>query len=163
MLYLNGRLKTGSINHDLTLGTNGHERRMMSAKTSMAKITLGTATIDDPVSYGEPHWWTDGDRYKASVQRSQNVILGDTITFNKNWSTMFSGSHSWLQARNYNTSGDKTSSYSDNGFSSMAGLMYKPRENVTTYIMYADRFSRAIRRLPRRKSQRNMAPMQQTV
>jgi iron complex outermembrane receptor protein len=138
LLSLNGRMKTGSILHELALGANGHERRMMSAKTSMAKKTLGTATIDDPVSYGEPDWWTDGDRYKASVLRQENVILGDTVTFNKSWSTMLSASYSWLRSCSYNTSGDNTSTNDENGVSYMASLMYKPRENITTYIMYAD-------------------------
>ncbi|OPY06597.1 MAG: Ferrichrome receptor FcuA precursor [Syntrophus sp. PtaB.Bin001] len=137
-LYLNGRLKTGPLAHELSLGTNGYYRKGRSPKESMSKITIGTASTDDPISYDEPDWWLDRNTYKSSINKQGNVILGDTITFNKNWSTMLSGSYSWLRVRNYNSSGDETSSYNDDGFSSMAGLMYKPRENVTTYIMYAD-------------------------
>jgi iron complex outermembrane receptor protein len=138
VLYLNGHAKTWNVAHDLSLGANGYHNKGTSAVESMSRITLGSASIDDPVSYDEPYWWVDSDSYKSSVSEKQNVILGDTITFNKYWAAMFSGGHSWLHSRNYNKDGDETSSYKDNGFSYMAGLMYKPRENITTYIMYAD-------------------------
>lgn len=138
ILYLNGRLQTWSLTHDLMLGTNGHERRMMSGKVSSPRITLGMASIDDPVSYDEPEWTVDSDRYKASVQRQQAITVGDTITLNEYFSTMFSLSHSWLYARNYDTGGSKISEYNDHGFSPMASLMFKPRKNITAYVMYAD-------------------------
>lgn len=138
ILYLNGRLTTGKVIHDLMLGTNGHERRMMSAETSMSRITLGMSNIDDPLSYDQPIWWVDGDRYKRSAQQQQALILGDTITFNKSWSAMLSGSNSWLRTYNYTVSGDKTRSYDESGLSSAVGVMYKPLENMTAYIMYAD-------------------------
>ena len=137
LLYLNGRVKTGSFTHDLSLGTNGHERRMMSAKTSMAQTILGTANIYNPVSYDEPAWWVNSHRYKASVSREQALIVADTITF-KSWSAMLSASQSWLRARSYNTSHRTTSKYDDNGISPAVSLMYKPLENMTAYITYAD-------------------------
>jgi len=138
VLYLNGRLQTWNISHDLMLGTNGHERRMMSGKVSSPKITLGVASIDDPVTYDEPDWTVDSDRYKASVQRQQAITVGDTLTFNKYFSAMLSLSHSWLYTRNYDTGKSKISEYNDHGFSPMAGLMFKPLENMTAYVMYAD-------------------------
>ena len=139
LLYLNGRVKTWGLTHDLSLGTNGHERRMRSPKTSMTKtITLGTASIFNPVTYDEPSWWVDSDRYKGSVLQQQALIVGDTITFNKSWSAMLSASQSWLRARSYNVKGTRTSRYDKDGISPAASVMYKPLENMTAYITYAD-------------------------
>ncbi len=138
IMYLNGRINTGSLAHDVSIGINGHERRMMSADTSMPQITLGVANIENPMSYNEPFWWVDSHRYKASVMDNYAFILGDTITFNKSWSVMLSASYSWLSARNYNVNGVSTGRYNDSGISPAGSLIYKPRENITAYITYAD-------------------------
>lgn len=138
ILYLNGRVQTGGVLHDLVLGTNGHERRGMRARNSMSRITLGTSNIYDPASYDEPDWWVDGDRYKGSVQQQQALIMGDTVTFNKSWSAMLSASQNWLKSRRYDKTGETISSTKDDGSSPAVSVMYKPKENMTTYITYTD-------------------------
>lgn len=137
--YLNGKVKTGWLTHDLSLGSNGWEWRRIASKTS-SNYVLGFASISDPTSYDEPNWAMSGDNYNAGYLRSASMTLGDTITLNKQWSVMLSGSHSWIESKTRDSDGNTTASSDDNGFSSAASLIYKPRENMSLYFTYADSF-----------------------
>jgi iron complex outermembrane receptor protein len=111
---------------------------MMSGITSFPQITLGTGNVTNPIDFNEPSWFFSPHRYKASVLDTEAAIIADTITFSKSWSAMLSASYSWLRAKNFNTAGVDTSRYDDSGVSPAVSLMYKPLENMTAYVTYAD-------------------------
>jgi iron complex outermembrane recepter protein len=135
--YLNGSFHTAGVSHEISAGTNGFEWRTYSAVTSRT-ITLGTASIAQPVSYAKPDLSTSGGVYKAGLSWQQALVANDTITFNKAWSVLLSINHSWLRARNFNSIGVKTSHYEENGMSYGASLLFKPTSSITTYYTYAD-------------------------
>ena len=139
---LNGSFHTGSVLHEISAGTNGFQRRMVSgvAVQSMPAVTLGTSNLASPQLYDYDNAWrlSTDYTYKSSVSQQQTLMFNDTITFNKNWSALVSVSQAWIWTRNYNNSGDETGGRDDNGVSLGASLLYKPVDKVTTYYTYAD-------------------------
>lgn len=136
-LDLNGHLKTGSVTHDLVLGTNGHERSSTSLRIPFATQTLGTANISNPASYGEPVWFQGQDSYKSSVIQEQSLTAADTVNY-KSWSALATVSYSWLNSASYNAAGAATNKSDDSGVSFGVSIMNKPIDNLMVYISYAD-------------------------
>ncbi len=135
--YINGSFRTAGISHEISAGTNGFEWRTFGAVTSRT-ITLGNASITQPVVYARPDLSTSGGVYKSGLSWQQALIAGDTVTINKEWSAVLSLNHAWLRARNFNSKGVRTSRYEENGVSYGASLLFKPSEKITAYYTYAD-------------------------
>lgn len=137
---LNGELATGPLKHEVYVGTTGVTWENLSARgPSPASILLGNASIDNPIQWDTPSGLVrDGARYKSFSNGSQSMMLGDTITFNRQWSAILSGSYTWFDVENYNQAGIVTSENQTDGFSPSVALMFKPIEAVTTYVSYAD-------------------------
>lgn len=139
--YLNGTFKTGSLSHELTVGTTGYRAttNAVANPATPASVLLGTANIGDPQVFAEPvNGLPDvGNQYRSSVATQQGISVTDTIAFDKQWSVRLALSQDWIGTRNYNKAGAQTTSYSDDGLSPMPSLIYKPRDNITTYITYA--------------------------
>ncbi|WP_297206654.1 TonB-dependent receptor [uncultured Pluralibacter sp.] len=138
---LNGRLMTGSVSHDLAISTTGYVWSLYSAKRAGGSYSWGTTNIHDPSRMGEQgdgKIHTGGPRYRSSVNSQQSITVGDTATFNSQWSAMFFLSQSWLQTKNYAKHGGKTGETNEDGFSPNAALMYKITPNTLAYISYAD-------------------------
>lgn len=140
-LLLNGTEFTGPVKHDLVIGTTGYSWDIYTVNTAGVtnnSATLGTASTSNPQTFAAPaSLYGSLPIYKASTTRVQNVILGDTITWNRYFSTVLSGSLNHFDYTSYSTTG-ASSGYSENGFSGNAALLFKPVQNVTTYISYAD-------------------------
>lgn len=135
--YLTGRFNTGAISHEISTGTNGFQWRTYGASSSR-RMTVGSASIAEPVAYAKPDLSTTGGVYKSGRTFQQSLLVNDSISFNKSWSVLLSVNHSWLRAHNWNASGVKTKQYNDNGTSFGASLLYKPTETLTAYYTYAD-------------------------
>jgi iron complex outermembrane receptor protein len=136
--YLNGSFRTGSLSHDLTLGTTGF-RATTNSPYATTTSTLGRANINNPLTFAEPAIGVPdvGDQYLSSVAKQQGVNLADTIGFTSRWSLKLALSQDWMQTQNYAKTGAATTNYNKNGLSPMPSLMFKPAENVTTYVTYA--------------------------
>ncbi|GBQ62512.1 TonB-dependent ferric iron siderophore receptor [Ameyamaea chiangmaiensis NBRC 103196] len=138
MAYVNGRVYTGPIRHDLVIGTNGY---MMGNYNPVAAVTssqtLGTYNMygASPSSGTQPYY---RGRYKSSSVTSQSFIVGDTLRFDRHWSIMGTLSWSWIDqqgALNAKSPLRKTFSTSA-AFSPTTSLMYKPTDNQTLYFTY---------------------------
>lgn len=138
---LNGHVDTGSIGHDIALSTTGYVWSLYSAKDASKRYDLGNSNmyhpgpIDDPTD-GKIH--KNGARYKSSENTQQSITIGDTVTFNPQWSAMFYLSQSWLETQNFGKTGGKTGQSDQNGLSPNAALMYKITPSVMVYASYAD-------------------------
>ena len=139
--YLNGTFNTGAIRHDLTLGTTGFRATTNAVfnTPTAANVLLGTANISSPVTFAPPKAGLPDvvTQYKSSVATQQGINVSDTIAFSKEWSVKLALSKDKMETKNYNKTGAQTTTYSDDGFSPMPSVIYKPRENVTTYLTYA--------------------------
>jgi iron complex outermembrane recepter protein len=140
-LYLNGRFNTGAVSHEFAFGNVGYQTETYSIpglRTGPALI-LGSASLDNPVSYADPGWGGTGPRYKSSYTIIQSLVLSDTLKFGEHWSLMAAANTSWISTHNWNNKGSTTSTYDENGaWSYSASLLYKPWAVTTFYFTYAD-------------------------
>lgn len=133
---LNGSVYTGPVRHELTFGLTGFDWDNYNPVAGSAK-TLGTASLSDPSSFAEPAYPDFTNRYHSANAKQRSFIVGDTLTFTPHWSLMLSGSQSRLTADNYTLAGAHTSSQ-DSGISTASSLLYKPVDDLTLYLTYAD-------------------------
>ncbi|MBF9000699.1 TonB-dependent receptor [Vibrio nitrifigilis] len=132
---LNGHIDTGSVEHQVTIGTTGYTWNTYSiANSSGSKVTLGNnIDIDDPQTFSQPVFYTDGDIELNSKNITQSAILGDMIKWNEQWSTLLVGSYNHFDTLNVDSA-----NYHDDGFSSTEALIFKPIPETTTYVAYSD-------------------------
>jgi iron complex outermembrane receptor protein len=139
--YLNGRVKTGVVSHELALGNVGYQTDTYSIpglRTGPALI-LGSASLDNPVTYADPGWGGTGPRYKSSHTIIQSLVLSDTLGLGDHWSVLAAATTSWISTHNWKADGTTTSTYDKNGaWSYSTSLLYKPYTDATLYLTYAD-------------------------
>lgn len=140
MAQVNKKTETWDIGHDLTLGANGYEwTNFGNRATNASAYTLGTSSIYDPTVFNySPTFTNNTDYYKASMYDIKSLTLGDTIHLDKQWDVMLSLSESSIDQYAYTSSGVKSTSYSDDGESYAASIIYKPLSNLSFYVTYAD-------------------------
>ena len=139
LLRLNGKLTAAGIRHDVFVSTTGYDWKIYST-TRGQRYQLGNASLSSPVLYPEPAGVSSrvGSRYYGSNYRVQSFSVGDTLTFSPQWSAMLVASRANFKTNSYNRSGTRTSGHDENGFSGAASISYKPQENLTTYLGWAD-------------------------
>ena len=137
LAYLNGHVQTGSLTHDVFLGTNGYQQSMQTRVGTAKPVELGSASIADPTQFG---WNTPdtGSFYKSAYATQQALVAGDTVGLTQQWSVLVAASGSWLTSRSYSKTGAITAHYDAFGISPTLSVIYKPVADLTTYITYAD-------------------------
>ncbi|MGI4983155.1 MAG: TonB-dependent receptor [Janthinobacterium lividum] len=137
LVTLNGTVDTGPVRHAITLGTSGFTWDNYNPVAG-GTATLGTASLANPRSFaltGVPDFTK---RYQSAQSSQQSLIAGDDIAFSRQWSVLLVGSQSWLSTHNYNVRSVQTSESANQGLSGAASLVFKPRENMSVYVTYAD-------------------------
>jgi iron complex outermembrane recepter protein len=136
-LALNGRLETGPVTHDLLLSNTGFNWSRYTPN-KVGAITLGTASLANPVIFAEPVFPDFKSRFKSLITQQQSVTFGDTIGFAERWSLGLIASESWIKSHSISSAGKASSRYDDDGVSVNGNLAYKPAANMTVYASYAD-------------------------
>ncbi len=139
--YLDGNFMTGTIAHDLTIGTAGYKSQSYSVITpaTPASVLLGSANINSPVIFPFPAAGLPnvGLNYNSSNAYQQGVNAGDTLRFTDAWAARLAVSQDWFNTDNYNSKAARVSEYSNHGLSPTASLMFKPMGNMTLYATFA--------------------------
>jgi len=140
LVYLNGRFKTGSISHELAVGSSGYAFNSYSDVTnpSAASVLLGTASISEPVIFALPAAGipAHNNLFLSSVIHQQGVNVADTVTLDPHWSFRLTVGQDWIWTDNYNNTSVRTGGYRTNGVSPLESVMYKPAPNMTVYGTY---------------------------
>ena len=139
--YLNGSFKTGTVSHDLTVGTTGF-RAITNAvfnTPTAANVLLGSASMANPLTFAAPRvGFPDvSSQFRSSLVTQQGINISDTMEFTQAWSVKLALSQDKMETKNYSKAGALTSSYSAEGLSPMPSLIYKWRDNLTSYLTYA--------------------------
>jgi iron complex outermembrane receptor protein len=139
--YLDGKFSTGSIAHDLTIGTAGYKAQSYAVITpaTPASVLLGTANLNAPVIFPFPAAGLPnvGLNFDSSTAYQQGFNIGDTVGFTDQWSARLAASQDWFHTDNYNSKAARVSEYSNSGVSPTASLMFKPESNMTLYATWA--------------------------
>ena len=139
--YLDGNFITGTVAHDLTIGTAGYKSQSYSVITPAkpASVLLGSANINSPVIFPFPAAGLPnvGLNFDSSTTYQQGVNVGDTMRFSDQWSARLAVSQDWFHVDNYNAKAVAQPEYADHGLSPTASLMFKPQSNMTIYTTWA--------------------------
>ena len=138
-IYLDSSFETFGINHLLTVGYSENYLKF-SRPTVRAEYEFFTGVALDqiknlpsvstviPNSKLIPSWKT---QYK-------NVLIGDDIAFNDQWSALVGVNYSTIISTRYNNSGIQSSKYDVSELTPTLSLIYKPIEDLTTYATYIE-------------------------
>ena len=134
--YVTGTVSFLGMDHDLNFGTNGYRWANLSQENKSTSVTLGSASLANPVVYPKPDLGSNGKvNQVGNITKNQSIIIGDTVHVNDQWTVMVVASDNWLSTHN-KTSGSR---YKANGkWSPSASLMFKPAANMMLYATYAD-------------------------
>ncbi|MFC4954349.1 TonB-dependent siderophore receptor [Acinetobacter puyangensis] len=143
--YLDAKFNTGTIQHKLTVGFSGDNYQEKKYTNSYvqdidsAYVTPSRLTADQLMSLNSPNFSTNyGTRYKATDNTNKNIIIGDEVIFNDQWSALLGINYTKLNVKSYSTSGAVASGYKDSAVTPTFSLIFKPFEQLTTYASYME-------------------------
>lgn len=136
-LTVNGRVTTGPLTHELLISNTGFNWSRYTPN-KVGAITLGKASLANPVLFLEPAFPDFKARFKSLITQQQSVTVGDNIGFAERWSLGLIASESWIKSHSIDKTGKASNRYDDNGVSVNSTLAYKPAANMTVYASYAD-------------------------
>ncbi|MFF7708434.1 TonB-dependent siderophore receptor [Pseudomonas sp. NPDC007930] len=137
LLNLSGHADTGFIGHDLGLGLTGFDWKNYNPVAGAA-VTVGEGNLSAPAGFAEPAYPDFTDRYHSATATQRSLVLADTLAFSPQWSLMLSASQSHLAASNWASTGARKPGASASGWSQGESLIYKPIDDATLYLTYAD-------------------------
>jgi iron complex outermembrane receptor protein len=159
--YLDGRVATGRIRHDVVIGTMGYRFTSYSPVTNPARTALCTsndasgvcqANLSNPLVFVAP---TAGlfsyektspstGIFGSSIIRQQGLSFSDTVTLTPRWLVKLAGSEDWTWTDVYTAPAASgfartkaPGGYVNHSPSGSASVMYKPTSNMTIYATAA--------------------------
>ncbi|RBQ31608.1 TonB-dependent siderophore receptor [Arcobacter sp. FW59] len=146
--YLDSEFNTSSIKHKLTFGASGDilDVKRYENNSNWVAGSPRYTNPNDLMSFSKPSsgWdygtedWDYGRKYKSSESTNSNIILGDDITFNEYFSALVGFNYTTVETKNFNLSGDVTSKYDKSELTPTISLLFKPFEDLTTYVTYME-------------------------
>lgn len=139
-LYLDSSFETGDIQHKLTMGASGdfNENKWNSVNANYDWGDSSGLTYDELLNYPKTDSPSTGFKYKKSESDNINIIIGDDITFNEHWSALIGFNYTKMKTKNYNTDGSISSEYDKSELTPTLSFVYKPFEDLTTYVSYME-------------------------
>ena len=133
--FLDSRFNIASIQNKITVGYSGNQSTngLHQNNASLgANLTLTGLTFSNPYR-PEPIFPTYGTlpSYVATRNSYQSIIIGDEITFNKQWSALVGVNDADIFAKN-TFSGSAVSDYNKSAWTPTASVIYKPLPFLTT-------------------------------
>jgi iron complex outermembrane receptor protein len=132
---LEGVFNTGSLKHELTLGTSAM-RRVVDQRDEINEF-IGSSDLNaDPLEFA-PSTAEPGHSYRHLDSRQYGVFASDRISFNEHWQTILGGREVRLDEKTFAINGDTTRHTQRYVFLPQAALIYKPVENLSLYASYS--------------------------
>ncbi|MGE4559955.1 MAG: TonB-dependent receptor, partial [Desulfobulbus sp.] len=127
---------TFGLGHTVTFGVTG--TNFTYTRGDDVKSVLGTSTIADPVDYDDPALALGGTNVWYE-QEYLNWVLGDRIQFDDQWSVLIGFNRASLSLDRWGSgSALSNSNYKQDHLTPTYALMYKPIDNMTTYLSYME-------------------------
>ncbi|WP_350283295.1 TonB-dependent receptor [Nitrosomonas sp.] len=135
-IYLDTRFSTFAVDHKLTLGYSSTFHDMFLRDNDTVYQDGTNLPLSELKNMSEPDWgasFGSGALASIYVERYNNILIGDDIVFNDQWSAMV--------GLNYATTISKlreNDTYEKSALTPTVSLLYKPIEAVTTYVSYME-------------------------
>src|SRR5262249_41128979 len=128
---------TGPFSHQLVIGGSYQHQTNDYAANSIYTV-LGNGNLYQP----NPFRFYSGsglETYRAGDITQASAFASDTIAFTSRWSLLAGIRYTNYSQNAFATTGEKTSSYSQNGvFTPTVALMYKLEPSTTIYASYVE-------------------------
>lgn len=151
-LFLDADFSTAGIGHKTTVGYQGNIARVRNYEDHIPYPGPQYVSVTPDLSFDETlqvdkpgYSIGNGDQRLASRTQSDNILIGDVITFNDQWSTILGLTHTriktysndfvWAEAFGY---AETASQYDEAKTSPNASLVFKPLPWLTTYATYIE-------------------------
>jgi iron complex outermembrane receptor protein len=139
--YFDVDFATGGTKHKITTGirvSDNDEARYRDSSSQDHDITA--IDLSNPSYTTEPTWDTHGKEglYVRNRWGTDNISIGDDITFNEYWSALIGISHSRIYTKSYNKKNEIRNEYDESAVTPSVSLIYKPLDSVTTYASYME-------------------------
>ena len=145
-IYLDTRFSTFVVDHKLTLGYSSNVLEQVDPGGGLPTWTGPTnlllselKNISEPSDWGKP-----SGTESTYLDRYNNILIGDDITFNDQWSAMVGLNYATTINRGTGFYGDGTK-YEKSALTPTVSLIYKPIEEVTTYVSYMEALQQGTR------------------
>ncbi len=132
---LAGTFDTGSLKHELTVGTSAL-RRVIDKRDDINEWVGSSNQDADPVDFA-PFPGESGPSYRRLDSRQYGLFASDRISFNEQWQTVLGGREVRLDEKTFDSSGDATRHTQRYVFLPQAALIYKPVEHLSLYTRYS--------------------------
>jgi len=138
-IYLDTRFSTFTVDHKLTLGYSSTFHEMFLRGNDIVSRSGTNLLLSELKNIAEPDWgksFGSGSMATAYIARNDNILIGDDITFNDQWSAMVGLNYATTAYKLDGLYGD--SNYEKSKLTPTVSLLYKPIEDVTTYVSYME-------------------------
>lgn len=136
-----GRLKTGPVNHAIVVQANIYRDRLATVNNSGSALR---SNIYAPVDSPDPNVPAPASLPKISSATLSGVAFADTLSALGDRVQLTLGvRRQHVQSENFSaTTGARTTSYNESAFTPLAGIVFKPLQNVSLYANYIEGLSK---------------------
>ncbi|KAB0550472.1 TonB-dependent siderophore receptor [Pseudomonas argentinensis] len=132
---LSGAFATGSIGHELTLGSSAL-RRIVDRRSSV-NVPIGAGNIhEDPADFA-PTGLPLNPKQRRLDSRQYGLFFSDRISFDEHWQVLLGGRQVRLIEEAFTSSGVSDRRTRRSEFLPNAALLYKPQADTTLYLSYS--------------------------
>lgn len=146
--YLDSTFETLGIKHKMTFGMNGYISDGYAGYDSSGSLPSMIGSVINNLSLADssssnvslPSYNFDSlNMLKTDSTKSKNILIGDTIEMNDQWSALLGINHANYITKSFNPlTGEITSYYGKSKSTPSLSLIYKPFSNITTYATYIE-------------------------
>lgn len=139
-VYTDIDFETFGIGHTLTIGGSGNRTKSKSIDGAWEWVKVGDFTLNQLNNAPKPIYIgsSNNKRYVSGRNEKTNLMIGDDIRFNEQWSSLVGFNYAKVEEKNYNLNGDRTGGYDADKITPSISLIYKPFEDLTTYATYIE-------------------------
>ncbi|MCG3662833.1 TonB-dependent siderophore receptor [Aliarcobacter butzleri] len=139
-VYTDIDFDTFGVEHTLTIGGSGNKTKSKSIDGAYEWDLVGNYTLNELNNALEPIYRgsSDNKKYVSGRNEKTNLMIGDDIRFNDQWSALVGFNYAKTEEKNYNINGDRTGGYDADEVTPSVSLIFKPFEDLTTYVTYME-------------------------
>jgi len=134
---LQGKLRTGNVEHTLLVGTDWSERKLTFLRHPGTAPDLDTLFPVYGLPFAAPTELTDDSRQKL---RQTGLYVQDQLRFDRHWLLTLGGRMDWASQSTVDRLAGTVQRQSDHAFSGRAGLTYLTDSGWAPYVRYATSF-----------------------
>lgn len=134
-IYLDSKFETLGVNHLLTVGYSKNYYKYSSQAQWVDSSEIGV-TLDKAKNSLKPTA-NISNKGLQPFSKSQYILIGDDIVFNDQWSTLIGANYATVIQTSY-SNGIQSSKYDKSELTPTLSLMYKPFDDLTTYVTYIE-------------------------